>query len=451
MTPFEKRAASALAAIFSFRMLGLFMILPVFALYADGFEGVTHTKIGIAIGAYGLTQALLQIPYGMMSDRWGRKPVIVVGLLIFGLGSVIAAYATTIEGVIFGRALQGAGAIASVIMALLADLTREEHRTKAMATIGISIGFSFLIAMVLGPIMGSWVGIKGIFLLTAILAVVGIIILLFVVPNPRDSHFHQDAETRPTLLREVIKDGQLLRLDLGIFTLHLVLTANFVVIPFMLRDTGLDVSSQWIFYLPVMVLAMGCMVPFIIIAEKYHKMKTVFSGAIAALVIAELLMTLAEGNVWMIAVIVWLFFTAFNLLEASLPSLVSKFSPATRKGTAMGIYSSSQFIGTFLGGIIGGSVYSVGGDSGVFLVCAALLVIWLIFAATMQHPRYFTTMLLKLGTLGTEHVANTEQAIAAIKGVKEVAINREEMVAYLKVEQKELDIESLEQYAVKED
>ncbi len=451
MTALEKRSTVALATIFSFRMLGLFMILPIFAIYADGFEGVTPTKIGIAIGAYGLTQALFQIPFGMLSDRFGRKPIIAIGLTIFGIGSIVAANATTIDGVILGRALQGAGAIASAVMALLADLTREEHRTKAMATIGASIGFSFLIAMVLGPLLSAWIGLDGIFYLTAVLAMVGILILLFVVPHPRDSHFHQDAEVEPAQLREVIKDGQLLRLDLGIFTLHLVLTANFVVIPFSLHEFGLSVTSLTLFYLPVMVLAMASMVPFIIIAEKHHKIKQVFVGAVAVLMLSEFLLAFTSHNVWLMAVWVCLFFSAFMVLEASLPSLMTKFAPANRKGTAMGIYSTSQFVGAFFGGVIGGSVYAHSGNEAVFIVGGAVLLVWLAFAATMKHPRYFTMTLIKVKVDSEQQATALETTIAGIEGVKEVAINFVEQVAYLKVEQKTLDIKALEMYAVSED
>ena len=297
--------------------------------------------------------------------------------------------------------------------------------------------------MVLGPLLSGWIGVNRIFAFIAVLAALGIMVLLFLVPDPVDTHFHQDAEAQPEKMGEVLKDGQLLRLDLGIFTLHLVLTANFVVIPFMLRDSGLEVTSHWMFYLPVMVLAMGCMVPFVVIAEKYHKMKTVFVGAIATLIISVLLMMMGGHNLWQMALFVWLFFTAFNVLEASLPSLVAKFSPATRKGTAMGIYSSSQFIGTFLGGVIGGTMYGSFGSSGVLLCSATLLAFWLLFAATMQHPRYYSTTLIRLGDVDLSDLSAFEAQVAEIAGVKEVSENVEERVAYLKVIQKELDLEQL--------
>ena len=289
MTPGERKAAVSLAGIFSTRMLGLFMILPVFALYSGKLPGATPFLIGLAIGIYGLTQGLLQIPFGMLSDRIGRKPVIYMGLLIFALGSVVAASSDSIVGVIMGRALQGAGAIAAAVMALAADLTREEHRLKAMAILGISMGASFSIALVVGPIIDHWVGVSGIFWLTAILAVVAMLILKFVVPTPVESRFHRDAEPVPEQFKMVLSDGQLLRLNYGIFTLHLVLMASFVAMPLALQDqVGLESSAHWKVYLGVLLFAFVGMVPFIILAEKKRRMKQVFVGAVVVLILAFL-------------------------------------------------------------------------------------------------------------------------------------------------------------------
>ena len=323
------------------------MIMPVFALFAEQLPGATPLLTGLALGIYGLTQAILQIPFGMLSDRIGRKPVIFVGLVIFALGSLVAAQADTIHGIIFGRALQGTGAIAAALMALAADLSREEHRTKMMALIGASIGVAFTASMVLGPIVNELIGISGIFAGTAVLALV--------VPDPPHPHFHSDAEVRTNALADVIRDSQLLRLDAGIFILHFAVMCLFLVMPLELRDiAGLAPADHWKLYLPVFALSLMIMLPFVIIAERNHKMRQVFIGAIAALLVATVGF-IYSSDLMSLTVSLVLFFAGFNLLEASLPSLISKTSQATMKGTAMGVYSSSQFMGAFAGGLVGGA------------------------------------------------------------------------------------------------
>ena len=450
MTPFERRAASSLASIYALRMLGLFMILPVFALYAEHLEGVTPLLVGIAIGVYGLTQALLQIPFGMASDRVGRKPVIAVGLLIFAVGSVVAAMADSIHGVIIGRALQGAGAVAAAVMALVADLTREDHRGKAMAMIGMTIGFSFLAAMVVGPILNQWIGVSGIFWLTALLAMLGIVILFVLVPNPKRITLHREAEPVPAKFSEVLHDKELLRLDLGIFVLHLILTSSFVVLPLALRDTGFDVADHWQLYLPVMVVAMAVAVPFIIIAEAKRRIKGVFVGAVSALLVGQLLFAGWHDSVWSIALLMLLFFGAFNLLEATLPSLVSKVAHADSKGTAMGVYASSQFIGAFIGGVLGGWAYGLWDSTGVFLLNALLLLVWLSVAVGMRKPRYLVSELMQVGEQTEESAAALEQELLGIIGVAEVSVCTEDGVAYMKLDKKLVDRDVLERYMVNE-
>lgn len=436
----ERRAGISLALIYAFRMLGLFLILPVFALYAEDLPEATPLLTGLAVGIYGLTQAMLQIPFGMLSDRIGRKPVIAAGLIIFAAGSLLAASSDSIYGIIAGRALQGAGAIASALMALAADLSREEHRTRMMALIGMSIGVAFATAMVLGPLVNEWIGVSGIFAATAVLAVLGIGILYLFVPDPHDSHFHRDAELQASSLKSVLKTSDLLRLDAGIFTLHFVLMAVFLVIPLELRDdAGLAASQHWQIYLPVFVLSIILMVPFIILAEKKGQMKPVFVGAIATLIIAVLGLLSGRDMVTIVTFLL-LFFAAFNLLEASLPSLVSKIAHAEHKGTAMGVYSSSQFIGTFAGGALGGLAHNTWGIDGVYWLALVMLSIWFSIAIFMNKPRNLSTYLMKVGDV-------SEQQLLAVVGVAEAVIIRDEDVAYLKVQRSILDEEKLLSYA----
>ncbi|MFC1589107.1 MFS transporter [Pseudomonadota bacterium] len=439
----ERRAGISLALIYAFRMLGLFLILPVFALYAEDLPEATPLLTGLAVGIYGLTQAILQIPFGMLSDRIGRKPVIAAGLLIFAAGSLLAASSDSIYGIIAGRALQGAGAIASALMALAADLSREEHRVRMMALIGMSIGVAFAAAMVLGPLVNEWVGVSGIFAGTAVLAILGIGILYLFVPDPMESHFHRDAELQPSCLKSVLKTADLLRLDAGIFTLHFVLMSVFLVIPLELRDdAGLAAGQHWQIYLPMFVLSIILMVPFIIFAERKSQMKPVFVGAIVGLIVAVLGL-LSGRDLITIATFLVLFFTAFNLLEASLPSLVSKTAHAEHKGTAMGVYSSSQFIGTFAGGALGGVAHNTWGIDGVYWLALAMLLIWFSIAIFMNKPRNLSTYLMKVSDV-------SEQQLLAVNGVAEAVIIKDEGVAYLKVQKDILDEENLLSMAAKD-
>ena len=449
MTAFEKRAAISLASIYAMRMLGLFMILPVFVLYADQFSGATPVLTGIAIGVYGLTQAVLQIPFGMLSDRFGRKPVIYTGLLIFAVGSVVAAMSESIYGVILGRALQGSGAIAAALMALTADLTREDHRTKAMAVIGMTIGFSFALSMILGPLLNQWVGVPGIFWITAFLALLGIVLVKVWVPNPTVSKFHRDTEPVPSQFRSVLSDKQLLRLDFGVLALHMILTATFVVLPLALRDHAqLESVKHWYVYLPVLLLSMGAMVPFIIVAESKRRMKQVFVSAVLVVCLSEAALVWFYDSLIAIIVVLFAFFTAFNVLEASLPSLVAKISPPDRKGTSMGVYSSSQFFGAFLGGMIGGWVFEHYSFTGVFSFCSFVAVIWFLFAATMQNPRYLSTHMINLGKVNEADVSQLVVRLTQITGVAEAIVIAEDGIAYLKVDLNAMDREALNKFSV---
>lgn len=446
MSRSERRAAVGLAGIFALRMLGLFLILPVFALHAEGLPGTTPLLIGLAIGAYGLTQALLQIPFGMLSDRIGRKPVIFGGLILFAIGSVVAALADDIQGVILGRVLQGSGAIAAAVMALAADLTREEVRTRAMAGIGVSIGMAFALALVLGPVLAQGIGLDGIFWFTALLALGGILILALVVPTPDHSSVHRDAEPVASQIRGVLAQRELLRLDFGVLTLHMLMTSLFLVVPLSLAAAGLAAAHHWWVYLPVLVLSMVAMVPFIIQAESKGRMKPVFLGAVLVLVLALVGLYELRSGIASLAIFLFLFFTAFNLLEASLPSLISKIAPAGAKGTAMGVFSTSQFAGAFFGGLLGGWVHQEYGEGAVFLFCAAAAVVWFLVASTMGSPRRVSSRVIRVGAVGASDGPVLQHRLLEIPGVEEALVT-EEGLAYLKVDNRRLDWARLQAFS----
>ncbi|MGR8930738.1 MAG: MFS transporter [Gammaproteobacteria bacterium] len=434
MTAMEKRATVSLASIYSLRMLGLFMLLPVLSLFTEQLPGATPTLVGLTMGIYGLSQSILQIPFGLLSDRFSRKGVIVMGLLLFLAGSIVAALATDIYGILIGRALQGCGAVSAAVMALLADLTQEVNRTKAMATIGASIGVSFGVAMTVGPVIAHHFGIGGIFWLIALLSVLAVLVVLFIVPNPKKITIHRDAEYIPSELSTVIKNPELLRLDFGIFALHLILMASFVVVPLLMRDAGLGAGAHWQVYLPVLVTSMAAIIPFVIIAEKKRQMKKVFVGAVISLLIANVGFLLLNDTLFGLIACLWIFFAGFNLLEATLPSLISKTAPGDLKGTAMGIYSSSQFIGAFLGGSAGGWLFGEFGASSVFIFSAAIAAIWAVIALFMSAPRYLANLLLSLKEIKEERGGEFSKALLAINGIEEVRLHFEESAAYLKVD-----------------
>ena len=443
MTALEKRATASLASIYALRMLGLFMLLPVLSLFTEQMPGSTPKLVGLTMGSYGLSQAILQIPFGLISDRINRKTVIVGGLILFVAGSVIAALADDIYGVLLGRTIQGCGAVSAAVMALLADLTQEVHRTKAMAVIGGSIAISFGVAMTAGPIIAHHFGISGIFWLIALLATLAIPVVLFMVPKPGQVKIHRDAEYIPAELGSVLKNADLLRLNYGIFALHLILMASFVVVPLRLRDAGLDSSQHWLVYLPILVTSMAAIIPFVILAEKKRKMKPIFIGAIATLLLANLGFIVFHEQLIGLIVCLWIFFSGFNLLEATLPSLISKTAPGDLKGTAMGIYSSSQFLGAFLGGASGGWLYGEFGAIAVFIFSAVVALSWIILAAFMNTPRYLANLLLPLQSVTPENLDDYSNNLLAIAGVEEVRVHFEENTAYLKVDSHRLDKQAL--------
>ncbi|WP_095012509.1 MFS transporter [Tsuneonella mangrovi] len=448
MNPIEKRAAISLAGVFSVRLLGLFMVYPIFADYARHLPGASASTIGLALGIYGLSQGLLQIPFGLASDRVGRKRMIVLGLILFAIGSVIAANAGSIWGMVLGRVIQGAGAVGSVILALVADLTSEESRTKAMATVGITIGFSFMVAVVAGPIFASRLGLSGIFWLMAGLALVGIAITLFVVPTPPVSGVHhRDAEAVPALLGSMLRNPDLLRLDFSIFALHAILTSSFLVMPTLLDSAlGITTHGQWMVYLPVFAISVVVMIPAIIVAEKHRKMKQVVVASVAAMAASQAALFFDAANAIALLAAVTIFFVGFNIMEASLPSLVTKTAPAGAKGTASGIYSSSQFIGIFFGGLAGGWAHHGYGDTGVFALSTAIGVVWLVVMATMREPRYLSSRLVKVGPgVAADTLAGR---LREVPGVAEATVVAEEGVAYLKVDSRTYDPAAAEALAL---
>jgi len=449
MTSLEKRSIAGLSAIFGFRMLGLFMILPVFSLAAQHeYSDTTPMLIGLAIGAYGLTQALLQVPFGMLSDRIGRKRVITFGLLLFAAGSIVAALADSIYIVILGRLMQGSGAIAAAIMALTADLTRDDHRTKAMASIGISIGLSFSIALAAGAALEHWVGLSGIFWLTAIFALLGIAILHFWIPTPTRCINHRDIEPAPQQILNVLRNPDIMRMVFSIMLLHMLLTASFFALPIALQNyAGLDSSQHGLAYLPILLAAFICMVPLIIIAEKKRKMKPVFIGAILVLALAQAGWAFFQHSLSGLLFNLWLFFTAFNLLEASLPSLMSKLSPLENKGTAMGVYSTAQFMGAFLGGLLGGILYTQFNLTGIFIFGSIITLIWAGAMLSMRPPRHLSSRIIHLETVTKDNVDQIALQLKSIAGVAEVIVVVEEQVAYLKVISEEIDTSALDAFA----
>ncbi|WP_035572476.1 MFS transporter [Halomonas halocynthiae] len=439
----ERRAIAGLAGLYASRMLGLFMVLPVLALYADELSGSTPLLIGLALGGYGLTQAVLQIPFGLLSDRVGRKPVIAFGLCLFMLGSLVAAQADSIFGIILGRCLQGSGAVAAAIMALLADQTREAVRTVAMATIGLSIGVAFGVAMVLGPLVSMHAGLSGVFWLTAGLALIGLVVLWKLVPSAPRRVQHRDVGLDRRQLASVFRRRDLWRLDASIFLLHLLLMAIFVAVPLRLVDAGVEVSRHGGVYLSVMAVAFVIMVPLVIVAEKRRRMKLMCLSAVAAITLSLLGLGLVGGLNGLLA---WLmvFFTAFNLLEATLPSMLSKLAPAGAKGTAMGIYSTGQFLGAFLGGVLGGWISQEWGLDAVLFSCALLGLGWFFVMTGMSPPRHLSSEIVVLDKrYQDDSLSVLTDRFSRIAGVEDVMVVPSECLAYLKVDHEYLDQQAL--------
>jgi len=386
MSSFEIRASLLLASVYGLRMLGMFLILPIFAIYASQLSGSpSQFQIGLALGIYGLTQAIFQIPFGMTSDVFGRKRVIYFGLAIFILGSLIAAASTQIEGIIIGRAIQGAGAISAVLTALLADLTREEHRTKAMALIGASIGLTFALSLVISPWLNATIGVPGIFLMMAILTLMAFLVIRFFIPEPIS------AKKNATLTRKdfyvILKRFDLGRLNLGIFVLHATQISMFMAVPFyLINQGGIPLQKHWIIYLPVLLSSFILIIPVIIFSERLKQVKSAFLMSILILLAAQLSFIYLSHDLVGIVISLLIYFVGFNFLEASLPSLVSKIAPTNQKGLALGVYNTSQSLGIFVGGSVGGLMTKLYGYSATFLFCGALIFLWFVLSLNMSIP-----------------------------------------------------------------
>jgi MFS family permease len=441
LTPLERRSIATLASVYGLRMFGLFLILPVLAIYAEQLEGATPMMMGIALGIYGITQAIFQIPFGMLSDRFGRKPLIILGLLIFALGSLVAAASSTIGGVIMGRALQGAGAIAAVVLALTSDLTREDQRTKAMAIIGMSIGFSFLLALIAAPILEFFIGVKGLFIMTAVLACASIFVVWKLVPTPVQT-FNLEVRAVPTKMLQLLHNPQLIRLDFGIFILHFVLMAMFVVVPvILLEQLDLQTHEHWRVYVPALLASIVFMVPMIILSSRKAWLMRIFFAAICILLVAQVLLIWRPMGINGLIVCLFFFFWGFNLLEAMLPSLVSRVAPAASKGSAMGVYNTFQFTGVFFGGFLGGTFYGAFGVNAVFGICAFLLFVWAYIVQSGPQIHLLDSLVV---TVSAQAGSDCKMQLEAVEGIEEVIILEGERTAYLKVDKERLDTKAME-------
>lgn len=439
----EKRAVFSIASLYGFRMLGLFMVLPVLSIYFDQYQQASAFLLGLALGIYGLTQAVLQIPLGLLSDKIGRRPVILVGLVLFILGSVVAATADSAIAVIIGRALQGMGAIASTLMALVTDLTAEQNRTKAMASIGGSIGISFALAMVLGPVVASNFGMAGIFWLTALMGLIGVVIIFKLVPKTLSMRQNRETQTDLQQLGYLLRNPSLMRLNIGIFFLHLTLMAAFVVIPSVLvRQIAINPDQLWWVYLSLLGGGFIAMLPAMIFAEKRNAQKKIFVLAVALMTVAMLVLGTTDGALITVAML-FIYFASFNLLEALLPSWLSKVCPVGNRGTAMGIYSSCQFLGTFAGGVLGGFALANLGVDGLFLVLGLMLLFWCFVASTMASPKPLQTLILQVGEIKANDFV---KSISNIVGVEDILLIEGEDLAYVKVNKNLIDLNSLEPF-----
>ena len=436
MNALERRSTFALSSIFALRMLGLFMIVPVFSVAGQSYQYATPALIGLAVGVYGLTQAILQIPFSLIADRFSRKPLIILGLLLFAVGGAIAAMSETIYGVIIGRAIAGGGAVSAVVMALLADVTREENRSKAMAIMGMSIGLSFVVAFSLGPWLTSLVGISGLFWVTTCMGLLAIL-MLFMVPSTTRHHknFQQGYLSQ---LKEVLKMRDLNRLHISVFSLHLLLTAMFIYVPAQLIDFAkIPLSQHGLVYLPLLVISLFFAFPSIILAEKYRRMRGIFLTAIAGIIAGLLILIFGYQSKYILLLGLGLFFIAFNVMEALLPSWLSKSAPIQSKATAMGVNASGQFLGAFCGGILGGQLIMLNNTALGWGILTVIALVWLLISFGLAQPRYLSSLVLSLPE--TKQTDEWTSQLLAIRGIEEVVVMPEQQVAYVKVDKQQID------------
>jgi len=436
MNALERRSTFALSSIFALRMLGLFMIIPVFSVAGQSYQGATPALIGLAVGVYGLTQAILQIPFSLLADRFSRKPLVILGLLLFALGGAVAAMSESIYGVIIGRAIAGGGAVSAVVMALLADITREEQRSKAMAVMGMSIGVSFMVAFSLGPWLTSLVGISGLFWVTTIMGIAAISMLLLVPKVTRHHRNYQQGYV--TQLKQVLKMGDLNRLHISVFALHLLLTAMFIYMPSQLIEfADIPLSRHGLVYLPLLVISLFFAFPSIILAEKYRKMRGIFLTAIGGIVLGLLVLIFGFESKYILLLGLALFFIAFNVMEALLPSWLSKSAPIQSKATAMGVNASSQFLGAFFGGMIGGQLLILNNTSMGWGILTAIAIVWLLISFSLVQPRYLSSLVIRLPE--SKQTDEWTSQLLAIRGIEEVVVMPDQQVAYIKVDKQQID------------
>ncbi|TCB49327.1 MFS transporter [Acinetobacter sp. ANC 4779] len=436
MNALERRSTFALSSIFALRMLGLFMIIPVFSVAGQSYQGATPALIGLAVGVYGLTQAILQIPFSLLADRFSRKPLVVLGLLLFALGGAVAAMSETIYGVIIGRAIAGGGAVSAVVMALLADVTREEQRSKAMAVMGMSIGFSFMLAFSLGPWLTSLVGISGLFWVTTIMGLAAISMLLLV---PKVTRHHKNYQQGYfAQLKQVLKMGDLNRLHVSVFALHLLLTAMFIYMPSQLiQFADIPLASHGLVYLPLLVISLFFAFPSIILAEKYRKMRGIFLTAIGGIILGLLVLIFGYESKYILLAGLGLFFIAFNVMEALLPSWLSKSAPIQSKATAMGVNASSQFLGAFFGGMIGGQLLILNNTALGWSILSGIAIVWLLVSFGLAQPRYLSSLVLHLPE--TKQTDEWTSQLLAIRGIEEVVVMSDQQFAYVKIDKQLID------------
>lgn len=441
MFPHEWRASTTLSGVYALRMLGMFLVLPVLSVYAASLPGAEGNKtlVGLAMGIYGLTQALLQLPLGIASDKFGRKKTIYAGLVVFAAGSFLAAAADTLHLLVAARAIQGAGAVSAAVTALLADLTRDGVRTRAMAMIGLSIGLTFSVSLVVAPVIADAVGVRGLFLLTGILTVISIGVVAFMTPDPEVSKLHEDTQAQPSRIGEVLKNRRLLTLDFGIFALHAAQMALFTALPFAMTQLGLEKIQHWKVYLPSTITGLVVMVPLIIVGETRNKLKQVFVLGIVCIAAAQLGLLSGMRSVGLITAYLVVYFIGFNVLEASLPSMVSKIAPSDLKGTAMGVYNTMQSLGLFAGGAAGGLLFQKYGFSGVFAFCSILMLLWLVIAVLSPAPKPVKNLSYPVGGVWQGNQDGLQCALSQLEGVEDIGFSFDRQTVYLKVLQKGFD------------